>query len=48
MNALNSTNSFRFSIKQPVFSKHEIFRDKQRRRERMQASIVAQARKGWR
>jgi hypothetical protein len=47
MNSFNLTNSSRWPEKPLLRSKHSIFRDKERRRERMRASIVAQARRGW-
>lgn len=48
MNAFNTTSPSDWLVRQPAHSKHSIYRDKQRRRERIRAGIVAQTRKGWR
>jgi len=48
MNAFNTTSPSDWLTRQPVRSQHAIFRDKERRRERIRANIVAQARKGGR
>ncbi len=45
MYASNSTMLSHWSARQVVRSQHEIFRDKERRRERIRASIEAEGRR---
>ncbi len=45
MYTFNTNTLSRWSAKQAVHSRHEIFREKERRRERMRNKIVAEGRR---